>query len=198
MGVKWLEYRCSSVMDGEVAGTIGPRGIELAATEGRRDLKQRGISLDRLFHSPLLETAATALAYISGQQPGLFIYMPVAEEMGTDELFAEMSTEAFRQAVKGGLSYFEALIDVHGAPRAKVWAGRAAEGVCKMFDRMNKDEIAVAFGDPLIIQLAIWRFLGFELPESFGELCDLEGVVFIQAEDKTISVGEKISVEPLE
>lgn len=194
--MKILLYRRHSIKDGEVRDTIGPKGLDLAVVEGRRDLKQSGWCVERVFHGSLVRTAQTALAYLEGQGNSLFIVEPVIEEIGTDALFAEIANDAFRAATKEGASNFDALIAVHGVDKAEEWALAAAKGVTKMFDAMVGDEVAIAFGHSPTIEMAAWAINEYEpLPNKLTALNDMEGIVFLSEDFDSITIGEKISVE---
>lgn len=188
--MRTLDLRRHSTKDGDVKDTIGPQGLALAHSEG---LKASTV-YSKGFHGPLIRTCQTLYAFAEGlgyvPEP-----QPAMAELGDDDLFVQIATPEFREAVKGGATYFQALLATHGEPKAKEWAATAAEGICKMFDVMVEGEDAVAFGHSPLIELVIWRLLGYDLPAAFQKLGDMEGVSLYKESGGGISVGAKIVVE---
>ena len=205
--MKVIHYRRHSIKGPD--NLLTPQGIALAIDEGKKAARQITgevtgesgpdaafvkLRYERLFHGPLGRTLQTAMHFCHGLGYLPSPKLPIAE-IGTDELFAEIATPAFREAVKDGASNFQALLTVHGEAKAKEWAGVASEGVCKMFDGLQDGETGIAFGHSPVIELAAWRLLGFELPEGHDRLADPEGIIFATDDMGKICVGPKIAVE---
>lgn len=192
--MKTLHYRRHSIKDGAVKDTIGTKGIALAITEGDQDA-EHDIFPGCVFHGEMVRTAQTALVYMSCMDHGWRV-MQVVPQIGNATLFAELANDAFRKAVTGGASNFEAVIAAHGIEKAKGYAADALEGVVDMLDDMgNDDDLGVAFGHSPIIELAAWAATGFEsLSEALRKLGDMEGIIFTQNMSGAITVGNKITV----
>lgn len=190
--MKTLHYRRHSIKDGP-NNTIGPKGIVLARAEGEK-VDITDTSYARGFHGPLVRTAQTLLAFSRGlgyvPDP-----MPVVPEIGTDDLFAAMATPEFRQTVAGGASNFTSLVTAHGFDQCRDWAIIAALGVASMFGAMGQDEMAIAFGHSPVIELAIWRLCGHDMPEVFlRQIADMEGAIFTEENDKIEVLGKIIVI----
>lgn len=72
----------------------------------------------------------------------------------------------------------------------------ATNTIKTMFSKMKQDEVAIAFGNLTIAQLAYWDINGQSImPEEFHQLNPLEGIEFIEENDGTITAIEKILVD---
>lgn len=210
---KFLHYRRHSTKDGAMKDTIGPLGLLLAFCEGQkaaqtmysfegiedahmvdgpRKLRTRFI---HAFHGPLIRTLQTLYAFTSGLGYSVPL-MPAVEEIGTNELFAEFATPKFRESVARGASNFEAILATYGEKDATRLTARFTQGVQIMFAQMSHGETGIAFGHSPCIELVAWAIGGFcTLPDELSKLNDMEGIVLQMADDGTITITEKISVE---
>ena len=189
--MKTLYYRRHSIKDGP-NNTIGPEGLELAQSEGEH-AGNIGEEYYWMFHGPLIRTAQTALAFLSGLALGsrtltlIPIPMPIIEEIGTDELFAKIGTPECHAAVKSGMSNLMATLTTHPDVVGE-FITTAMAGVKKMFSMIDDGPPSIAFGHSPMIELA-----AYGIDKSQYTLGELEGLVFIQDDNGDIAVARKIS-----
>ena len=194
-----LILRRHSTKDGP-QDTIGPKGLLLARREGdNQDVVDPEV--DHIFHGPLVRTAQTALAF-AGQMGCKSVSYPVVDGLGSAAMFGDMVTDAFKAGVKSGKSNFVALIETHGVERCQEWAVRAClPAVEGMFDILVDEDVGIGFFHSPTIELAAWAVAGCpdikDFPAEYAQLGDLEGVTFYRDDEGAITLGDKISVEPL-
>lgn len=209
--MKTLHYRRHSIKGAD--NMLTTEGIALAVAMGKKAAKQYDgtiiasdgpdamygrLTYGRLFHGFLPRTIQTALHFCHGlgYTPET---MPPVPEIGTDGLFTEIATPKFRELVKAGASNFVAFLHAHPSEKCVVWANYMAQGVQTMFDLIKEGETAIAFGHSPIIELAAawatWSQNLSLLPDHFRHLGDMEGIEFIQRDDGSVALGEKIVVE---
>lgn len=192
--MKTLYYRRHSTKGGK-DNTIGRSGLDFARRQGQLAFVE-DIHFSRVFHGPLIRTLQTAYAFAEGLTGGnhrIPELMPVVQEIGTEELFNQITTPEWREATKTN-SNLEATIKVHNRTMPE-FIRTALGGVEKMFRMMDEDDTAVAFGHSPVIELAAAApYLAAErtMPKVYYVLGEMEGLIF--EEDGIIQVSSKITV----
>ncbi|MFA6466536.1 MAG: histidine phosphatase family protein [Patescibacteria group bacterium] len=158
---------------------------------GRRQAKDEGKRYDRtygpdgvqhIFVSPLIRTTETAYAMISGR----FAFDQTAVHnavtgLGDDEMFRQMVTAEFKDAVSHGASNLDAL-SVHSDEFIADLIARGEMAIRAMFDAMLDGQLGVGlFHDPTIPMLA--RHFGLTDARSLNSMeaitfrCSPSGVI---------------------
>lgn len=183
---KMLRYGRHGKKDGQI---IGQEGLNQIADVVANNKHYGDYTFTDIFYGTLYRSAQTALAVVIGLAPfnrelNVQVHTPI-EEAGTDELFKEMATPEFKEAVKAGATNLEALDKVHPREKVQEWEKLAAAGVQKMFDAMQDGSNGFFPGghDPVIALAA--RHFGYSNVCSMGEL---EYLDFVQDDDRVIRV----------
>jgi len=175
--MKKLFYVRHSLKEGDV---ISAEGLVKAKELGMRFSE----TVTDLFHGILVRTAQTLIAVMTGM--GKFCenttLHPVIEEIGTQDLFDEMVTPAFKEARKTASSNLEALmmenIEVSNFP---FFLHNSGAGVEKMFSMMSDGGVGLAIGHDPIISLATEHF-GLKL--NGYQMKELEYIIFTEENGK--------------
>lgn len=183
VNMKVLYYLRHSIKDAE--NNISSEGIELAKSQGRAFFGSH-IVLNASFVGPLVRTQQTWRAFFQGHTIVPTMFQEPIEYIGTEELLKEISTNAFKSAVKSGKSLFEAVLEVHPT-RVESWKHHAFAGVQLMFDEMKDREVAVAFGHSPMIELAAYAIEDNDLHSEFRRLGEMEGIAFAENDPNVIA-----------
>lgn len=187
---KFLQYRRHSIKDGKTKNTIGPNGLHLA---NRTGVAEARAGIKRLFHGPFVRTAQTALAFCGGlgYVPEV---MPIIEGIGNDDLFAEIATATFIEAVKGGASHLEALHIAYSSEFIRGLGSQSLQCVRDMFAQMQEGEVSVAFGHSPFIELAaITADPQLDVASApWVDLKEMQGFLFVFELDGNIAVRTKL------
>src|SRR5258708_221021 len=130
-----------SLKDGP-RNTCGPKGLELATRQGEAFIALGLGFFDKAAHGILVRTAQTLLAFLKGYLsdsqnysvfPGI---LPPIEQLGSDELFAEMNANPDFAATAKEIGNFHAVFKCHGDEKAGAWASYCWEGLKSFFDQL--------------------------------------------------------------
>lgn len=173
--MKRLYYLRHSIKD--TNNNISLEGTALARMQGQA---LASVPFTHAFCGPLVRTRQTLLHFFSGHPSEVGIKGPCTEVegIGTDELFAQITTGGWKAAVKAGKSNFEAVLEAHHSAQVGQWAKDAYYAVKSMFNKMNSGETAVAFGHSPIIELVAYALLNNQLAPEYRTLKEMEGIVF--------------------
>lgn len=129
--------------------SIGIEGLQMARAAGR-EFKDKGPVFGSvnvtLFHSPMIRTAQTALAFAAGMHQ-MYHVNEIVYGLGDQEMFDEItSSPAFLEKTSNKVSNLDAMMTSFDLARLSLWTGEAKDAVKSMLNRIHRVPSAINVG----------------------------------------------------
>lgn len=118
------------------------------------------------------------MANESSETRPVLMYLSTGGHDDPDDLFNEVASPAWQEAIARGQGKLEAVLAVHGQERASEFAHRAAEWVKETVWALPKSTLAVAYGRAVLIELAAWWSADSTKKDRYVGLAEGEGIAF--------------------
>ncbi len=174
--------------EGPLKDTLGTVGIKLAEDQGFSVFRRRegGEGIDKIFHTVLLRSAQTAMAFMVAWNPP-YQLMPVVQGLGSNEEFVPVCPADVMALYDGGMPHFQAMQECFSDDVMKGWASKGLDVMNGIFGQMEEGETALVIGHSPFVEFAVWGCVG-RLPDACLNLPEMAGFKLINKEG-SITLG---------